>query len=148
MSASALPSFSTISTPTAFAVTVNYIIGTGAFGLPYGVMQAGTLLSFVCIAVFTLVSSICLCYVIESMARAGGVMEAEKMVGGEVRKREEPIESDPLITAQSAPGHYTPHIGYDKVGRCCHRPSLAVPMYRSLIRAVLSAVFRYRLCAD
>lgn len=115
MSSSYLPSFSTISTPTAFAVTVNYIIGTGAFGLPYGVMQAGTLLSFVCIAVFTLVSSICLCYVIESMARAGGVMEAEKLHSGEVLKRDEPVESDPLVTAHNAPGHYTPHIGYEKV---------------------------------
>ena len=135
MSTAALPSFSTISTPTAFAVTVNYIIGTGAFGLPYGVMQAGTLLSFFCIAVFTFVSSICLCYVIESMARAGGVMEAEKVHSGEVLKRNEPIESDPLVTAHNAPGRYVPHIGYEKVTqptptRCClpsyqpiHRPT-------------------------
>ena len=115
-SASSLPSFKTISTPTAFAVTVNYIIGTGAFGLPYGVMQAGTLLSFACIAVFTLVSSICLCYVIESMARAGGVLEAEKLRSGEVRKHVVPLESDPLVSADNSPGQYVPHIGYEKVG--------------------------------
>ena len=115
MSADTQPSFSTISTPTAFAVTVNYIIGTGAFGLPYGVMQAGTLLSFVCIAVFTLVSSICLCYVIESMARAGGVLQAEKLHSGDVLQHHKPSEADPLVTASSAPGHYVPHIGYEKV---------------------------------
>ena len=116
---STLPSFSTISTSTAFAVTVNYIIGTGAFGLPYGVMQAGTLLSFVCIAVFTLVSSICLCYVIESMARAGGVLEAEKLHTGDVVKHKhaaQPLESDPLVTTHnSAPGQYVAQIGYEKV---------------------------------
>ena len=117
MSASTLPSFSTISTGTAFAVTVNYIIGTGAFGLPYGVMQAGTLLSFACIAVFTFVSSICLCYVIESMARAGGVLEAEKLYKADVvmHKQPQPLETDPLVIHNSAPGQYVAHIGYEKV---------------------------------
>ena len=108
----------TISSSTAFALTVNYIVGTGAFGLPYGVMRAGTVLSFACLAGFAVLSSICLCYVIETMARAGGIIEAEKgKLRGVVSTGHKPDESDPLLlAAPHAPtGQYVAHIGYSKL---------------------------------
>ena len=93
--------------------------GTGAFGLPFGVVQAGTLLSFACIAGFTCISAICLCYVLESMARAGGIMQAERGKAGSARigltSGYAARETDALLSAASVPGHYVPHIGYDKI---------------------------------
>ena len=116
MSSASQPSFSTISTPTAFAVTVNYIIGTGAFGLPYGVMQAGTLpLIRLHRSVHTRLVHLPLLRHREYGAGRVVVMQAERLQSGEVLKRDEPVESDPLVAAHNAPGHYVPHIGYEKV---------------------------------
>jgi hypothetical protein len=108
------------------------ISGTGAFGLPYSVMQAGTVLSFACIVVFTIISSICLCYVLESMARAGGIIEAEKgKLGGVQISGRDKDETDPLLlSAHAAPGHYVPHIGYEKVNSIPH-PILPSPPFPS-----------------
>jgi amino acid permease len=57
----------------AFAIMINYIIGSGLFSLPSAFIRAGWLLSSACLASFAALSYVCLQYTIESMARAAGI---------------------------------------------------------------------------
>ena len=114
-SSSPSSSSSSYSSYLGFALTVNFIIGTGAFALPYGVVEAGTVLSLCCLVLFTIVSCICLSYVIESMARTGGLVNAEKskipFVNG--FNHQSMNEASSLISAPYLSGHYIPTLNCD-----------------------------------
>uniref|UniRef100_A0AAV1UWX3 Amino acid transporter transmembrane domain-containing protein n=1 Tax=Peronospora matthiolae TaxID=2874970 RepID=A0AAV1UWX3_9STRA len=58
------------------AMALNYIIGTGCFGLPYAFMEAGIGLSLTLLVVGVLGSLITMNYTLESLARAEGVCAA------------------------------------------------------------------------
>ncbi|KAJ3432672.1 hypothetical protein M0812_21615 [Anaeramoeba flamelloides] len=59
-----------ISLLTAYAFSVNYILGIGVLSLPYAFYSAGLLLSFVLLTLVTVVSSITVMYIIEAQSRA------------------------------------------------------------------------------
>ena len=63
-----------------FAISINYAIGTGAFALPFALVQAGSVLSMLCLSLFAVVSCICLSYVVESMARVGGLLAVNQSI--------------------------------------------------------------------
>ena len=54
--------------------SVNYIVGTGVFGVPFAFYSGGILLTTLCIACAALASLCCAVYVMESMARSEGVI--------------------------------------------------------------------------
>ncbi|CAI5720812.1 unnamed protein product [Peronospora effusa] len=58
------------------AMTLNYVIGTGCFGLPYAFMEAGIGLALTLMIVGVLGSLITMNYTLESLARAEGVCAA------------------------------------------------------------------------
>ncbi|CAH0478299.1 unnamed protein product [Peronospora belbahrii] len=58
------------------AMTLNYVIGTGCFGLPYAFMEAGIGLSLILMIAGVVGSLITMNYTLESLARAEGVCEA------------------------------------------------------------------------
>jgi hypothetical protein len=72
----------------AFAVMINYIIGTGVFSLPYAFIQAGSLLSIISILVFGGVSTLCAVWVLEFMARTEGVIQHTEMSSRPLRPSE------------------------------------------------------------
>ncbi|CEG37354.1 amino acid [Plasmopara halstedii] len=58
------------------AMALNYVIGTGCFGLPYAFMEGGIFLAFTLMIVGVLGSMITMNYTLESLARAEGVCAA------------------------------------------------------------------------
>ena len=58
------------------AMTLNYVIGTGCFGLPYAFMEAGIGLALTLMIVGVMGSLITMNYTLESLARAEGVCAA------------------------------------------------------------------------
>ncbi|TDH72602.1 hypothetical protein CCR75_003888 [Bremia lactucae] len=58
------------------AMTLNYVIGTGCFGLPYAFMKGGIVLALLLMSVGILGSMITMNYTLESLARAEGVCAA------------------------------------------------------------------------
>lgn len=60
------------------AMTLNYIIGTGCFGLPYAFMQAGIGLTSALLVIGVLGALITMNYTLESLARAEGVCAATR----------------------------------------------------------------------
>ncbi|KAL7714206.1 Amino acid transporter [Entamoeba marina] len=65
-----------ISSLQTYALMINFIIGTGVFGLPYAVESAGIGLSFIIVVFFYSLSVLTAVWVLENMARASGVMES------------------------------------------------------------------------
>ncbi|ELP94213.1 hypothetical protein EIN_186400 [Entamoeba invadens IP1] len=63
---------------TCFAVVVNYIVGTGVFGLPSAFYTAGVPLSVLTIIVFSILSCVTALYICESLARAHGLTMAKE----------------------------------------------------------------------
>eukprot|EP01098_Paradermamoeba_levis_P013307 TRINITY_DN6044_c0_g1_i1.p1 TRINITY_DN6044_c0_g1~~TRINITY_DN6044_c0_g1_i1.p1 ORF type:complete len:338 (-),score=78.88 TRINITY_DN6044_c0_g1_i1:514-1458(-) len=68
----------TFSYKAGYALCVNYIIGTGVFGLPYSFKQAGIVLACICMAVSSFTAFITVHYVLEALARTEGVVSAEE----------------------------------------------------------------------
>ncbi|DBA00584.1 TPA: hypothetical protein N0F65_007713 [Lagenidium giganteum] len=60
------------------AMTLNYIIGTGCFGLPFAFMQAGIVLTSSILVVGALGALVTMNYTLESLARAEGVCAATR----------------------------------------------------------------------
>ncbi|KAI9982913.1 hypothetical protein PInf_006713 [Phytophthora infestans] len=58
------------------AMALNYVIGTGCFGLPYAFMEGGIVLALVLMIVGVLGSLLTMNYTLESLARAEGVCAA------------------------------------------------------------------------
>ncbi|KAJ8608580.1 hypothetical protein CTAYLR_005959 [Chrysophaeum taylorii] len=56
-----------------FAVVLNYIIGTGCFGLPYAFHAAGLGTTSLCVVIGAAMTSVSVTYVLEAMARAEGL---------------------------------------------------------------------------
>ncbi|KAF1779632.1 Amino acid transporter, transmembrane domain [Phytophthora cactorum] len=67
------------------AMALNYVIGTGCFGLPYAFMEGGIVLALILMIVGVLGSLITMNYTLESLARAEGVCAATG--GGAPRHR-------------------------------------------------------------
>ncbi|EMD48200.1 amino acid transporter, putative [Entamoeba histolytica KU27] len=65
----------TISPLQTFGILINYIVGTGVFGLPYAFENAGLGLSLITTLFFYLMSIVTAIWVLENMARSSGVME-------------------------------------------------------------------------
>ena len=63
---------------TTLAMTLNYIIGTGCFGLPFAFMQAGIGLTAILLIVGCLGALVTMNYTLESLARAEGVCSATR----------------------------------------------------------------------
>lgn len=59
----------------AFSVFINFVIGTGVFGLPDAFVKAGPVLSIACLLGFAAVSIQCMMYTLESMARVEGILK-------------------------------------------------------------------------
>lgn len=57
----------------AIAMTINYIVGTGCFGLPFAFTQSGMLLTTIFLIFGSVIATIAMSYTLESMARAEGV---------------------------------------------------------------------------
>lgn len=82
----------TFSYKAGYALCVNYIIGTGVFGLPYGFRSAGAILSCICMAISSFTAFVTVHYVLEVLARAEGVVSAEENRGEEMEKfKEKPV---------------------------------------------------------
>ncbi|BFU18356.1 amino acid transporter putative [Entamoeba histolytica] len=64
--------YHTYSFITCFAVVVNYIVGTGVFGLPSAFYSAGVPLSTITILIFCILSCVTAIYVIETLSRSHG----------------------------------------------------------------------------
>lgn len=60
---------------TAYAVTVNYIVGAGVLGLPNAFFQAGIALTWITICFFFFFSVLGCWWVVESLSRAHGVLD-------------------------------------------------------------------------
>lgn len=60
----------------ALAMVLNYVIGTGCFGLPFAVTEGGVVASILLLTFGTVVALISMNYTLESMARADGVSAA------------------------------------------------------------------------
>lgn len=60
------------------AMTLNFVIGTGCFGLPYAFMEAGIVLTSSLLAVGVLGALVTMNYTLESLARAEGVCAATR----------------------------------------------------------------------
>uniref|UniRef100_K3X2M8 Amino acid transporter transmembrane domain-containing protein n=2 Tax=Globisporangium ultimum (strain ATCC 200006 / CBS 805.95 / DAOM BR144) TaxID=431595 RepID=K3X2M8_GLOUD len=60
------------------AMTLNYVIGTGCFGLPYAFMEAGIVLTSTMLIVGVFGAIITMNYTLESLARAEGVCAATR----------------------------------------------------------------------
>lgn len=60
------------------AMTLNYVIGTGCFGLPYAFMEAGIVLTSSLLVVGVLGALVTMNYTLESLARAEGVCAATR----------------------------------------------------------------------
>ena len=78
--------FRTLKPIQTFGILVNYIIGTGVFGLPFAFQNAGIGLSLIVLVFFYSISLITSMWVLENMARSSGVMEAYR----KSRKAEKP----------------------------------------------------------
>jgi len=68
----------TYGTFAAFAISVNYIIGTGVFGLPFAFYSSGILLGIICLSVSGFFSIMSINWVLEVLARTEGIVTAEK----------------------------------------------------------------------
>eukprot|EP00128_Syssomonas_multiformis_P015509 Colp12_sorted_trinity150504_noHs@28947 len=60
----------------AYCVCVNYIIGTGVFGLPIAMTKAGLGFGIICLTVGGITATFCMNYLLEAMARAEGHTQA------------------------------------------------------------------------
>jgi len=79
----------TYGTFAAFAISVNYIIGTGVFGLPYAFYSSGLLLGLVCLSVSGFFSIICINWVLEVLARTEGITKLEASSTDRTKSRPE-----------------------------------------------------------
>jgi len=66
----------TYSTITTYAISINYIIGTGVFGLPFAFYSSGLVLGVLCLSLSAFLCLLCLRWVLESLARAEGITAA------------------------------------------------------------------------
>lgn len=63
----------------ALAMTLNYIIGTGCFGLPYAFSKAGLVLTSLFLIVGGIIAMFSMNYTLESLARAEGVTSSKEL---------------------------------------------------------------------
>ena len=67
----------------AIAMTLNYVIGTGCFGLPYAFTESGLVLTTILMFAGAFFAFIAMNYTLEAMARAEGVFAQAGKKGGE-----------------------------------------------------------------
>ncbi|ELP86412.1 amino acid transporter, putative, partial [Entamoeba invadens IP1] len=69
-----------------FATVINYIIGTGVFGLPFAYFTAGIPLSAIAIMIFFFINVITMNYILDTTARSEGKTEVKENKGENVFK--------------------------------------------------------------
>lgn len=81
-----------------FSVFVNYVIDTGALGLPYAFVESGWVLSILTLVACGCMSTIAVLFTLEAMARTTGILEWKERQDKRWRRRRKRQERQELET--------------------------------------------------